>query len=265
MPTIIFVSGESAVGKTTFIRRKYSDSSQYFFLNLHHYTHHFALHRDEDAGLAAALAEMHWEAVQAMMDEKNLIIELQGTGMQQEVLELLEKAKKANIPTEWIQLNLPEEERGIRLEKAAKETHYHSSELYFWENLKVLGDILDNLCLEIQIHNLGTLSQGNKSICLMQRIQPEHRNLYFFIDGEADYFMLDVDLEEKAMDEDELPCITTYIRLDQMIQHALEAINHKGLKVGLEESELKANISQLIYLNIASSLGGCSNEKGFLN
>jgi predicted kinase len=145
MATLIFVSGEAAVGKTTFIRRKYSDLSQYFFLNLHDYTHHFALHQDEYAGLAAALTQMHQEAVEALMDEKSLIIELRGTGMHQEVLELLEKAKKANILTEWIQLSLPEDERRKRMEKATKEKNYHSCDLYSWENLKVLEDILDNV------------------------------------------------------------------------------------------------------------------------
>jgi predicted kinase len=265
MAALIFIAGEAGVGKTTFIRQTYGNPRQYYYLNFHRYTFHMAMHEDEDVGLAAALTQMHQEAMEAYMDGKSLIIELATANMQQEVIELLEKAKQAKIRTEWIQLHLAEEERRSRLEKAAKEHHYVSSETYLWENLKVLGDILDNLCTGLEINNLGTLRYHQKSINIMERTQPEQPNRYFFVEDEVEYFVLDVDMEEMAIEQDDIPCIITYAGLEQMIPNALKYMNYKGIKVKLEESDLKAEISHLLYHHLALHSVGTGDEKIPLN
>jgi broad-specificity NMP kinase len=266
MAALIFIAGDTGVGKTTYIRQKYHDTTRYFYLNFQRYTYHFALHKDYNDGLAAAFNQLHQEAMEAFIANRSIIIEMASASMDQETLELVYRAKKGGIPTEWIVLTLEEDERMLRLKKATNNPTYLSSAVYAEEQLEILQEVVECLSMQLQLQDLGTLSDLTRTIVFMARTEPDASAVFFFfLEGSNPDYFLDVDLKQEGGEIDYLACIKTYQSPEQMLKAALSQVNLHDLKVKLEESDWKERLTKVIMQASGFAQKGFSEEKAFLN
>ena len=265
MAELIFIAGETGVGKTTFIRQKYHERDRYFYFNFQRYTFHFALQKDYLEGLAAAFNQLHKEAMEAFMDGRSIVVELPCATMEQDILELFQQAKNGGIQTEWILLTLPEEERTRRMESAQHDQAYASSSDYAEEQLEILQELVTCMRMQRELVELAVLDDKKNRLTLMVKIAPDGSPLFFFFVAEGQIFLLDVDISEEMAEFDGVAPIITYKNADAMVKAALSHLNLKHLKVKMMETSWKESLSKSIVFQMASGLSDFSSENQLWN
>lgn len=191
MSKIIFVTGIPGAGKSTYIRDKYRDKDKYFIMDmaeqcLSRFGNLEPL-KDEDYGedRLSIINGLTDEGFFALFDGKDLIVEHNVVGDDlDEFFDLVYKANGLGFQTEWVHLHVELEVAQKRIQSAGDS--YFFSEALAFDVLMVLGGILEDYQLNVQLEELAVFKGPKGSIQLFKKDEGGG-SVYFFVEERAYY------------------------------------------------------------------------------
>jgi len=204
MSKIIFVTGISGAGKSTFIKDKYRDNEEYFIMDMaEHCLRRFGNLeplKDEDYGedRLSIINGLTDEGFFALFDGKDLVVEYNVVSDDlDELFDLMYKANGLGFQTEWVHLHVELEIAQKRIQSAGDS--YYFSEALALDVLMVLEGILEDYQLNVQLEELAVFTGPKGHIRLFKK-QTIQETVFFFVEDHVGYsgFIGCEDLEGKV-------------------------------------------------------------------
>ena len=191
MSKIIFVIGIPGAGKSTYIRDRYLDEEKYCVIDMAAESvrsfGNLEPLKDEDYGedRLTIINSMTDKGFFALLDGKDLVVEHNVVGEDlDELFDLVQKANVLGFHTEWIHLHVEQKVAQMRIQSAGDA--YFFSEALALDVLMVLGGILEDYQLNVQLEELAEFKGPSGRIQLFKKDEGEG-SYYFFVEERSYY------------------------------------------------------------------------------
>jgi predicted ABC-type ATPase len=251
MNTILFVTGTQGVGKTTFIANHFAKREGYFVLDLCRISQKLfgTTAAFGDDRLADIYNQATEEAMDALMEDKVLVVEYGLAGYDDDFLALVKAAKSNGFRVEINQITADKDLASVRFLDRRGAEDFLPFDRIREDLLEILTGIIECMAFNHDWERVCHLSGPGVSVDFFKTEQ-EGRTMYFFVTEEKKYFVFDQRREDAEFDDVEL------VQKYGSFSEALGALQEKIPLAGLYPSQIKDGYLKAVkeaYLKYLSS------------
>lgn len=234
MNTILFVTGPVGVGKTTFIAKHFDKREGYFVLDLCRISQDLfgTMAAFGDDRLADIYNQATEEAMDALMEDKVLVVEYSLSGYDDEFVALVKAAKSNGFRVEIDQITADKDLASARFLDRRGAEDFLSFDRFRDDLLEILTGIIECMAYNHDWERVCHLSGQGVSVDFFKAEQ-EGRSTYFFVTEEKKYFVFDQRRDDAELDNVEI------VHRYGSFPEALAALQEKIPLVGLYPSHIK--------------------------
>lgn len=234
MNTILFVTGPVGVGKTTFIAKYFANREGYFVLDLCRISQDLfgTVAAFGDDRLADIYNQATEEAMDALMEDKVLVVEYSLSGYDDEFVALVKAAKSNGFRVEIDQITADKDLASARMMDRRGAEDFLPFDRFKEDLLEILSGIIECMAFNHDWERVCHLSGPDVSVDFFKTEQGG-RSTYFFVTEEKKYFVFDQRRDDAELDNVEI------VHRYGSFREALAALQEKVPLVGLYPSHIK--------------------------
>lgn len=234
MNKILFVTGPKGVGKTTFIAKHFAKKDEYFVLDLCRISQDLfgTMAAFGDDRLADIYNQATEEAMDALMEDKVLVVEYGLSGYDDDFVALVKAAKSNGFRVEIDQITAEKDLVSARMMDRRGAEDFLPFDRFKEDLLEILSGIIECMAFNHDWERICHLSGPGVSVDFFKADQ-DGRTMYFFVTEEKKYFVFDgarEDLELAGVD---------VVQMYRSFPEALESLQEKIPLAGLYPSQIK--------------------------
>jgi predicted ABC-type ATPase len=234
MNTILFVTGPAGVGKSAFIAKHFAKKEGYFVLDLCRISQKLfgTMAAFEDDRLADIYNQATEEAMDALMEDKTLVVEYGLSGYDDDFVALVKVAKSNGFRIEINQITADKDLVSARFLDRRGAEDFVPFDRVREDLLEILTGIIECMAYNHDWERVCHLSGPGVSVDFFKAEQ-DGRTMYFFVTEEKKYFVFDggrEDMELAGVD---------VVQMYRSFPEALEALQDKIPLAGLYPSHIE--------------------------
>ncbi|MFD2202334.1 AAA family ATPase [Shivajiella indica] len=220
MNKIIFVTGAPGTGKSTYIKKRFSDAENFYVFDMAMesqkiFGNYDALENEDIVEIYNNLSE---NGLLALLDGKDLIVEYCAIGFDEDLFGIISLAHNMGIQTELIFLDVDAEVAWKRILDSEKD-YFPSLELKE-PTIEILQSILEDFEFNQDIEQICELGSDNGNIQFFKR-KNEDGDLYFYHTSQTDFFDFEPEFEFEK--KDGVNYLKQFMNFEDAFNHLMES------------------------------------------